>query len=53
MSAGGGAQSNLDEFLSLLADRQRSRLACEADDYAFIWLINPVLLITIAQKPER
>ena len=51
MAAGGGAQSDVDKFLSFLPDRQRTRLSCEADDYAFVWLINPVLLVTIAQKP--
>ena len=52
ISAGGGAQSDADKFLSLLPPRQWNRLSSEADDYAFIWLINPVLLVTIAQKPQ-
>jgi hypothetical protein len=52
MTAGGGAQTDVENFLSLLPERQRNRLSFEKDDYAFIWLINPVLLVTIAQKPQ-
>jgi SAM-dependent methyltransferase len=50
MTAGGGTSADVDRFLSLLLDRQRNSLSCEAENYAFLWLINPVLLLTIAQK---
>ena len=52
MTAGGGAPSDVDTFLSLLPNRRRNILSCDAEDYAFIWLINPVLLVTIAPEAE-
>jgi SAM-dependent methyltransferase len=52
MTAGGGTLSDVDKFLSLLPNRQRDALSAERGaDYSFIWLLNPVLLVTIARKP--
>jgi hypothetical protein len=52
MTAGGGALSDVDKFLSLLPNRQRDALSAERGaDYSFIWLLNPVLLVTIAREP--
>ncbi len=48
--AGGGTPSDVGRFLSLLTDRQRNKLSSEDDAHAFVWLINPVLLVTIGRK---
>jgi SAM-dependent methyltransferase len=49
MISGGGSAADADGFLSMLPERQRASLASRAD-YSFLWLMNPVLLLTIAQK---
>jgi hypothetical protein len=54
MLAGGGSEADVDGFLGLLSSRCREGFTQgEAGDYAFVWLINPVLLVTIARKPLR
>jgi len=50
MSAGGGSANDVEQFLSLLSQRQRNAIESKAD-YSFVWLMNPVLLVTIARKP--
>jgi hypothetical protein len=36
--------------LGLFSDRVRRGFS--RSDYAFVWLINPVLLVTVARKPD-
>lgn len=53
MLAGGGLEEDVDRFLELIVTpKQREAFAKGAEaNYAFLWLINPVLLFTIARKP--
>lgn len=47
---GGGSKGDVADFLSILDDLQANFIRSTKEDYAFLWLINPVLLITIARK---
>ena len=49
MSAAGGTTQDVDAFLRLLSDDARHHL--RDGDYSFLWLINPVLIVTVARKP--
>jgi SAM-dependent methyltransferase len=49
MLAGGGTTEDVDEFLRLLP--ARSRDGFRSGDYSFVWLLNPVLTVTVARKP--
>ena len=49
MLAGGGTTKDVDEFLRLLP--ARSRDGFRNADYSFVWLLNPVLTVTVARKP--
>lgn len=51
--AAGGSESDVDRFLELVVTPgQREAFAKGAEaNYAFLWLINPVLLVVIAKKP--
>lgn len=53
MLAGGGTEADVDRLLELLVtpSQQDSISRGAAVNYGFLWLINPVLLITIARKP--
>jgi len=50
MKAAGGTTHDVEGFLGLLPERARQGF--RAGDYPFVWLINPVLIVTIARKPE-
>ncbi len=49
MTAGGGTEADVDAFLRLLPKHSPAVFAQETN-FAFVWLINPVLLVTIARK---
>lgn len=49
MLAGGGTSEDVDAFLRLLP--ARSRDGFRNGDYSFVWLLNPVLAVTVARKP--
>jgi len=49
VTAGGGTVGDVEAFLSLLPSHS-SEVFNGKDDFAFVWLLNPVLLITIAKK---
>ena len=49
MLAGGGTTEDVDEFLRLLP--AHSRDGFRNGDYSFVWLLNPVLTVTVARKP--
>lgn len=49
MKAGGGTEADVDAFIALLPKHSPDVFAPEST-FAFLWLINPVLLVTIAQK---
>ena len=49
MSAAGGTTEDADAFLELLT--RESREALRAGNHSFVWLINPVLVVTVARKP--
>jgi SAM-dependent methyltransferase len=53
MLAAGGSESDVDHFLELIVTKeQREAFTKGAEaNYAFLWLINPVLLVTVARKP--
>jgi SAM-dependent methyltransferase len=46
--AGGGTAQDVAGVLGLFSDRVRRGFG--RSDYAFLWLINPVLLVTVARK---
>ncbi len=50
MVAGGGSENDIADFLSILDNRQQTFTGAANSNYAFVWLINPVLLVTIARK---
>ena len=47
--AGGGTVKDVTDMLGLFSDHVRRGVS--RSDYAFVWLINPVLLVTVARKP--
>ena len=49
MLAAGGTTEDVDEFLRLLP--ARSRAGFRSGDYSFVWVLNPVLTVTVARKP--
>ncbi len=49
MAAGGGTEADVDSLLNLLP-KHGPEIFAEGTNFAFVWLINPVLLITIARK---
>ncbi len=49
MIAGGGTKADTDAFLKLLPSHHVSVFNGKSD-FSFVWLLNPVLLITIARK---
>ncbi len=49
MVAGGGTEADVDVFLNLLP-RHAPEVFTGQANFAFVWLINPVLLVTIARK---
>lgn len=54
MAAGGGSESDAKRAISLFAERLRAVTERgEVNNAAFLWLFNPVLLVTVAQKPPR
>lgn len=50
LKAGGGTESDVAGFLNMLDNLQQTFTGATKDTYAFLWLINPVLLITVARK---
>lgn len=48
--AGGGTEADVDILLELLPKHGPEIFSPESN-FAFVWLINPVLLVTIARKP--
>ncbi|GAA4400893.1 hypothetical protein GCM10023187_14520 [Nibrella viscosa] len=50
MEAGGGTEADVEALLKLFPSHTPEVLAGQTD-FAFLWLINPVLLVTIAHKP--
>lgn len=49
MVAGGGTEADADTFLKLLPSHDLSVVNGKGD-FSFVWLLNPVLLITVARK---
>jgi len=50
ITAGGGTNSDVDILLDLLPKHEPEIFSPESN-FAFVWLVNPVLLVTIARKP--
>lgn len=49
MTAAGGTSEDVDGFLRLLTEE--SRAALRSGTHSFVWLINPVLVVTLARRP--
>lgn len=49
MTAGGGTEADVDGFLRLLPSHN-SAVFVGSTNFSFVWLANPILLVTIAQK---
>lgn len=52
--AGGGTEADIDAFLHLFQELLSGPVpgvAQEKSDFAFLWLANPILLVTVARKP--
>jgi SAM-dependent methyltransferase len=50
MRAAGGTSDDVDEFLGQLSTRSRNGF--RSGNYSFVWLLNPVLIVTVASKPR-
>jgi SAM-dependent methyltransferase len=50
MRAAGGTSDDVDAFLQMLTAETRSAL--KSGTIAFVWLINPVLVVTVARRPS-
>jgi ubiquinone/menaquinone biosynthesis C-methylase UbiE len=48
--AGGGTEADVADFFNILNDQQKVFARSNDDTFAFLWLINPILLIIIARK---
>lgn len=48
--AGGGTESDVAGFMGILNKLEKTFARTSEADFAFLWLINPVLIITIARK---
>jgi SAM-dependent methyltransferase len=49
MTAGGGTESDVDAFLKFFPSHSQE-VFNRKGDFAFVWLLNPVLLVTVARK---
>ena len=49
ISAAGGSAQDVDRFLQMIPQSARDRIT--AGDYPFVWLINPILVLTVGRKP--
>jgi hypothetical protein len=49
MTAGGGSESDVDAFLQFFPSHPLETFH-EQSNFAFLWLLNPILLVTVAQK---
>lgn len=52
LTAGGGSEGDMDDFLNLLllARQRQAIMSAGEGGYSFVWLTNPVLFITFARK---
>lgn len=48
MRAAGGTTEDVDRFLQLFTEQSRNAL--RAGNHSFVWLINPVLIVTVARR---